>query len=740
MNKYLAKSDGETIVHHTQKLITEWKLLRELYPNALDDENWQLLKDACEYHDLGKMNIKFQTKLKDNHYMEPGEIPHALLSISLLPISELLDRGFSEDQIAALSYAIALHHDRNLDEVTADEYKREIKALQIQANNFPFEKLGLKRKKPHKLSSIYYSWNYYPGVEDEYYHEFVLLKGLLNRLDYAASGHYQVESNPRIQLEANVLQKWREKDPKAKWNTLQEWTGQHKKESIVVIGQTGLGKTEGALRWLDNSKGFFLLPLKSAINSIYNRLSETYEIDSQHLTILHSDMMAFLLAKGDKDFFGVERQVSESRALSKQLTVATLDQIFNFVYHYRGYEAKLATLGYSKVVIDEIQMYSPTLLAYIIYGLKLIQDYGGKFEIMTATLAPFILDLMNKQGLKFIQPEAPFLDAKLMVRHSVKVMNAIISSDEILKKYHNNKVLVVCNTVSQAEKIYDDLSKKVDNVHLIHSRFIRRDRAKLEKEIYEFGQVTNTTSGIWVGTQVVEASLDIDFDVLITELSELNGLFQRMGRCYRKRPFNVGKGNYNVYVFNGGKHNPSGISDSDKSVVDYGMYRLAKQALRNVSGPLSEEQKIDLINHTYTTEKIEQESIDYLVTVNNTINFLKAIADDHLDKKRVKKEFRNIESIDVVPEQVLEDNKSKIEAAAKIINNTDSSREQRVVARNVIQNYVVSVPLWMSKKIIPNLELEKAGFRVLSSDYSYNSKRGLSTSADDDSEELDNIF
>lgn len=738
MNKFLAKSNGETIIQHTENLLDEWQLLKNLYPNALSDNDWQLVKLACKYHDLGKMNSKFQTKLSSYRSMEPGEIPHALLSISLLPVKELKKDGFSVNQITALAYAIALHHNRNLDEISLDEYKDEIDALQQQADKFPFEKLGLVKGKPRQLSSRYYTWNYQPSVAKNYYHEFVLLKGFLNRLDYAASGHYQVESSPRILVEANILKKWQEKDPQAKWNSLQKWTSQHRDESIVLIGQTGLGKTEGALRWLNNDKGFFLLPLKSAINSIYDRLSENYGLDDQHLALLHSDIMAFLLKKDDRDVGEIERQVNESRALSKQLTVATLDQIFNFVYHYRGYEAKLATLSYSKVVVDEVQMYSPELLAYILYGLKLIQNYGGKFEMMTATLAPFILDLMNEQGLKFVQPKAPFIDKNLTVRHSVKVMHKPLSSDEIIKRYHQNKVLIVCNTVGQAEKIYDELSVQADNVHLIHSRFIRKDRAKLEKEICQFGRVSNPEYGIWIGTQVVEASLDIDFDVLFTELSELNGLFQRMGRCYRKRPFDSKKGKYNVYVFDGGDSDPSGINDGEKSVVDYGMYRLAKRALQNVDGLLSEKQKLDLINQTYTTEKIEQESSGYLETVADTIEFLKAIADDHLDKKKVRKIFRNVESIDAIPEQVLADNKEDIMSAVQVINNSDSEKKQKIVARNTIQSYTVSIPLWMIKSIIPNPELGEIGFNVLGKNYSYNSERGLNTKMGDTKE--DNIF
>lgn len=50
--------------------------------------------------------------------------------------------------------------------------------------------------------------------------------------------------------------------------------------------------------------------------------------------------------------------MERSRQLSQQLTISTIDQIFSFVYHYQGFESKVATLSYSKVIVDEIQMYS----------------------------------------------------------------------------------------------------------------------------------------------------------------------------------------------------------------------------------------------------------------------------------------------------------------------------------------------------------------------------------------------
>lgn len=757
MNSYLAKSYGElgseTIVGHTQNLLRQFQLFKSEYPNALSDQDWQLLKIACQYHDLGKMNAKFQTKLHDKHKTEDGEIPHGLLSVSLIPINLLKQEGFSKIQLQALCYAIALHHNRNLDEITDKQYQREIELLKREATDFPFTELGLPESVPRKQSKQYYTLNHYLKLNDKSYLEYILIKGLLNRIDFAASGYYEVESIPRIQLEKNVLETWRKKNPNANWNDLQEWTGQYQDKNIVVTGQTGLGKTEAALRWLGNDKGFFLLPLRSAINAIFQRFSDNYQLDSEHLALLHSDMMSFLIDNESKHHQKIQmrefvRLVNESRQLSKQLTVATLDQLFNFVYHYQGYEPKLATLSYSKVVIDEIQMYSPSLLAYILYGLRLVQDYGGHFEVMTATLAPFIVELMGKYGLKFIQPEQPFFNQNLLQRHSVRVEHQQVSAKEILKHYHSNKVLVVCNTISKAEELYDDLKGTVKNLNLIHSRFIHQDRLNLENKICEFGKTASDETGIWIGTQVVEASLDIDFDVLVTELSELNGLFQRMGRCYRKRQLEDNK--YNVYVFDGGNENPSGIGNGETSVVDYGMYCLTKQSLNNVDGPLSEKQKICLINNTYTMENIQRVSPNYVNEIDNTINYLKATVKIPPTKAEVTQRFRAINSITVIPEQVVEENSDLIDSSVRILNgekkfnNADERRKCRILAKMRLNQLTLSIPLWMTgeanRHLVYNDKLEQCGYHVLNKGYSYSHDRGLSTSYVKDDNDSENVF
>lgn len=66
-------------------------------------------------------------------------------------------------------------------------------------------------------------------------------------------------------------------------------------------------------------------------------------------------------------------------------------------------------------------------------------------------------------------------------------------------------------------------------------------------------------SGIWVTTQIVEASLDIDFDVLFTDMCTADSLLQRMGRCYRNRQQDYCDNEPNVYVYEPKKRMAQGM-------------------------------------------------------------------------------------------------------------------------------------------------------------------------------------
>lgn len=775
--EFLAKSNGETLIDHTNNLLSQLKILKNTYPEILTRSDWELLQLACAYHDLGKINDKFQEKIRKNKWHIDGEIPHGLLSITLIPRKEL-EKKFSKEQVWVLINSVARHHKRDFEKINASDYKEEVDSLKPLekelAKRIDKLKAPLELQDPKKVSHKYFNFKSQLLLENELkesdedelkirhkFDEYVKIKGLLNRLDYAASGHYKVESSPRVILSQNILQHWRKSEPQANWNEMQKWTFKHQNESIIVIGQTGLGKTEAALRWLGNEKSFFVLPLKSAINAIYHRIKNVVFNNESYnsLGLIHSDMISEAITEfgNQNNYSDFQKYVEEEKQWSKQLSIATLDQVFSFVYHYSNYEPQMATLAYSKVVIDEIQMYSPTLLAYIIYGLKEIQRYGGKFEIMTATLAPFILDLLNIHGLKFTMPEKPFLDSKINHRHNVKTIHAQLESKDILEKAQGKKTLVVCNTVQKANKLYLELKEVGVDVHLIHSRFIKKDRTIKENEIIHAGKTTNHNFEVWIGTQVVEASLDIDFDLLLTELSELNGLFQRMGRCYRKRNY---KGeDPNVYIFDGGNKATSGIKRGQHSIVDWTMFNISKNAVKNLNGVLTEQDKIDLINTNYTSEKISVVDDNFISRVENSIKYLQDIEEAELIKKDIVSRFRGINNVDVIPEQVYLDN--KVEITDKLIQLDRNKQKIRVLYKNEnknsnditklkienlkLKNYLnsmtVSFPVYLLDKsnLVKNGDLQEVGYIILSKAFNYNSETGLSLNKSKE-EEDDNFI
>ncbi|MBC1358561.1 CRISPR-associated helicase Cas3' [Listeria booriae] len=696
MNRYLAKSNPEeTIQEHTDNLLTNYKILQENYPDI--PVNWYFLKLACLTHDLGKMNVYFQEKVSGGRRSKK-EIPHNYLSAAFVPYKKLKEEGYSKEEIQLLFQAVARHHERDI-HFTLEEWASEMQKLEQEWNGFTYGALGENRSYRNRIPSKYYqvSVRIFEGDNAqsfELFIQYVLLKGLLNRIDFAASAYIDVEK-PNDFLESalnNQLETFRKSNPNADWKPLQKYMYAHQQDNIIVVAETGMGKTEAGLLWLGNNKGFFTLPLRTAINAIYDRLagSETgiiRESVTDRVGLLHSETYGQYLQR-EKDIQDIEEYFTKTRQMSLPITVCTLDQLFDFVFRYAGFEPKLATLSYSKVIIDEVQMYSPDLLAYLIVGLSYIQKVGGQFAILTATLPGIIPDLLAENGVSFTRAEEDFISER--IRHSLEVVHGQINSDFISDFYDGNRILVICNTVRVAKEMYEELEKIYgDEVRLIHSQFIKRDRNAKSDAILADGHKTSEGPCIWVATQVVEASLDIDFDLLFTELSDLNGLFQRMGRCYRNRELDVAT---NVYVFD---EKCSGIGKN--SVIDPLIHQNSRKVLQEVGGAISEAEKLALIDRIYSTEALA--GSDYYETVICNINYVKSFHTYELDKKTVREKFRNINSVTVIPEPVFDENRAEIEGYITEISKPGKENKRgRMEARTKLAEFMMDAPGYIVQK------------------------------------------
>ncbi|MBC6175786.1 CRISPR-associated helicase Cas3' [Listeria welshimeri] len=696
MKKYLAKSDPvETIQEHTDKLLLNYQLIKELYPKI--EVDWYLLELVCLLHDLGKMNVLFQKKMIYGG-RPSGEIRHGFLSVAFVPVKKLKALGYSKKDIKLVHTAIALHHERKR-KTDVEQWKLEVQKLGKQWNDFFYENLKDNAEYKEKISFDYF----YPGsrifegnsaVDAEIFKKYVLLKGLLNRIDYAASAGIDVELENEFLMDSMEVQlaNFKAINPEADWNALQKYMLQHQNENIVVIAETGMGKTEAGLLWLGNNKGFFTLPLRTAINAIYERITKNIVTTNQagRVGLLHSETYSqYLLHEGNAEM-DIDEYYTRTRQMSLPVTICTLDQLFDFVFRYAGFEHKLATLSYSKVIIDEIQMYSPDLLAYLILGLSYIDKFGGKFCIMTATLPGIVTDLLLENGVDFVQPEEKFVSSR--VRHSMEMVHTEIESEFIKPFFNDNRILVICNTISKAKKIYSELKEHFqgEEIHLIHSQFIKKDRSEKEKSIFEDGKKDSTKKCIWVATQVVEASLDIDFDLLFTELSDVNGLFQRMGRCYRNRSLDV---DTNVYVFDGGAKVCSGVG----TFIDKLIFENSKAILNEHIGILTEEKKMELVEQVYSTEALS--GSEFYKDLTDTLNHVKAFDSYLMNKADVRMMFRNINSVSVIPEEVWQDNAEEINSYFAILCKTSKeiSTKEKMIARTNLAEFMVSIPDYLYK-------------------------------------------
>lgn len=647
------EEEQKTLKEHQDDIVKCAEMFFLEYGEYFTEKEKCLVTEACRIHDWGKANLIFQGLVNSNliKKMYPDikrdtQIPHGFLSAVTISKKEFkrLSELFSEEDFGPFITAVYHHHDRDdcYEGPDIRKYAEKYYLKQIK------EYLGKDIDKLYcsNLNKLLYRNNICTPkftVDSKIWNEYLLIKGLLNKFDYTVSAGYEkAEIAPDLRekkLKKNIEVYLQNKELRP----AQKFMMEHKNENLVIVAPTGSGKTEAALLWLNGEKGFYTLPLKVSSNAIYSRIKTNYSYSD--VALLHSDSMAMYLKEFEQDDTDIDEKYNRAKMLSQPLTVCTVDQLFKFVYKALGTEILAATLKYSKLILDEIQAYEPRVIATIIYGLKTIQEMGGYFAIITATFPPVLKKFMEKYGLSegmqyqfkdFTEKEYQ-LDQ--FPRHKIQIEKSEINIERILEQGSTKKVLVICNTVSKAQKIYKEMQERTENVELLHSCYIRRDRAFLEEKIMLFSE--SEKPGIWITTQIVEASLDIDFDILYTEMCTADSLLQRMGRCNRKGRYVPEEPNIVVY------DNRNGVGKD--RVYDSDMYDRSLRFLHEYENILfGEELKTVYMNNVYNPEEITETS--YYKEIEEWLKRFSTIHPAEYTSKEAK--VRDIKSITIVPEEI----------------------------------------------------------------------------------------
>lgn len=685
----------KTLKEHHKDIVTCAEMFFLEYGEYFTEKEKKLVVEACRIHDLGKVNLVFQAmicpKLAEKFHIDvrkTPQIPHGFLSAVTISLDEFDDLSelFSDKDFGPFITAVYYHHDRedHYNSPAIRKYAEKYYMKQIEEYlNRKIRKLNCSNLDDLLFRNNVYTGKYIP--DSNAWKEYLLIKGLLNKFDYTVSAGYE-NAESAIDLHEKKLVKNIEKFLNGKeLRPAQKFMKMNTDKNLIVIAPTGSGKTEASLLWMNGEKSFYTLPLKVSSNAIYLRIKENYEY--KDVALLHSDAMAVYLREynGNED---IGEKYERSKMLSQPLTVCTVDQLFRFVYRALGTEIFAATLKYSKLVLDEIQAYEPRVIATIIYGLKMIQEMGGKFAIITATFPPVLKYFMEQYGLvegkQYIFKD--FTGKEYQVekypRHKVEIRHSEMNLDEIRLRGKNRKVLVICNTVSKAQKFYKKLEG--ENVWLLHSKYIRRDRAFLERKIMEFSE--SGESGIWITTQIVEASLDIDFDILYTEMCTADSLLQRMGRCNRKGRYCPNEAN--IVVFD----NRNGVSEGKRrSVYEDKLYDRSLELLSKYEHILfSEDKKTAYMNEVYSVDGVKE-----TICFENIQKDLKLFSEIHpTEYSADEAEVRDIRSVTIVPENVYVENQNLFEYGVEFLKKPNMSREARSLIKSKLENLTLSLNLY----------------------------------------------
>jgi CRISPR-associated endonuclease/helicase Cas3 len=348
----------------------------------------------------------------------------------------------------------------------------------------------------------------------------------------------------------------------------------------IIEAPTGMGKTEAALAAAYNllvsgeaSGIYFALPTQATSNRMHLRMKEFVEriapsgVESK---IIHSNSWLTDNGKGalspantvgNEDGAEVGRDwfSSAKRALIAPFGVGTVDQALLGIVAAKHFFVRHFALAGKVVILDEIHsydLYTGTLIDRLI---ETLEKLSCTVIVLSATLSrarraqiipvnkthgpspakePYPLITGRRQG-KQLKPLAVAPPKPKTVDVAFKpVTEAISLAVDAATK--GACVVWVCNTVDSAQQVYLRLKNRSTSgfpIGLLHSRFPFWRREQLEDEwMNRLGKESSTRcASILVSSQIVEQSVDLDADLMISELAPTDMLLQRMGRLWRHK-------------------------------------------------------------------------------------------------------------------------------------------------------------------------------------------------------------
>ena len=348
-----------------------------------------------------------------------------------------------------------------------------------------------------------------------------------------------------------------------------------KKPGLILIeAPMGTGKTETALTAGEilsakcHTNGIFYgLPTQATSNAMLPRLASWLAAEQGRygLKLMHSkanSVKAYQDLDKNNNVF-INHWYNHKLGSLEHFTIGTIDQLLQMSLSQRHLAFKHLAFSGKTVIIDEVHTYDAYMQSYLQKTLKWLGEYHVPVIALSATLTHAI-----RQNLvsSYLQRDVE-LPTNLAYPLLTYTENSIVKQQSNFAKSQSKAVTIksfaddapqeiaqkadelvnrggicgiIVNSIARAQRIAKDV--KAPKI-LLHSSFLAKDRSNIEERILK--TIENRPKKlVIIGTQVLEQSLDLDFDVLITDAAPMDLLLQRIGRLWRhnrKRPKNFTK-------------------------------------------------------------------------------------------------------------------------------------------------------------------------------------------------------
>lgn len=506
------------------------------------------------FHDLGKANPTWQTKVKENSPPKHSDLS-AYLSVSM--IYSDIDIGLPKKYKYASILAVLHHHTswtnknmktentkRRLDSITGAIQNIETELGTISDSNdnkIDFTKLFDEDRLVEMGNTLDYIR--YELTEDESVMELAFsIYTALRQSDWheSSNGNSPLPQQIDIETISNSFDQLRPFQKKIKENS-------HSK-SLIGLAGCGEGKTYSAMLWGKEQRKqgkidrlIFAMPTQVTTNNLYTKISNF--TDPSETSIYHSSAKLFEDFESntgdDSEIPSEKLDIDRAKLYQAPFNITTVDHVLNTIAsNFERSPIAYDNLRRSGIVFDEIHAYDEQMVGSILGCIQKCQELDIPYYVMSATIPDRIQNEINPET-RVVSNGSIEESTGERSPFTITVRNEELTIEQIKNQLtsETNKLMVVKNTVREAQETAKKLQNQTKaDIYYYSSEFTSVDRKKKESEIInKFSPGINPeTPRILVCTQVCEISLDLSADKLLTDIAPIDSIFQRAGRTHRE--------------------------------------------------------------------------------------------------------------------------------------------------------------------------------------------------------------